>query len=73
VQAPIDAPTDVSVQAILFDVFGTCVDWRSGITRQDVVLGRRLGLSGMDRSAVADSWRALYQSQMEPARNGRQP
>jgi len=60
-------------KALLFDVFGTCVDWRSGIAREGEALGRRLGLQGVDWAAVADAWRARYQPQLETVRSGRRP
>jgi len=60
-------------QALLFDVFGTCVDWRGSITREGEALGRRLGIAGVDWAAVADAWRAQYQPQMETVRSGRRP
>jgi 2-haloacid dehalogenase len=62
-----------SVQALFFDVFGTCVDWRSGIIREGEALGRRLGFVGVDWAAVADAWRAQYQPQMETVRSGQRP
>jgi 2-haloacid dehalogenase len=30
-------------RALLFDVFGTCVDWRSSIIREGRALGDRYG------------------------------
>jgi 2-haloacid dehalogenase len=60
-------------RALLFDVFGTCVDWRSSIIREGMALGGRLDLSEVDWAAVADSWRALYQPQMETVRSGVRP
>jgi 2-haloacid dehalogenase len=60
-------------RALFFDVFGTCVDWRSSIIREGQVLGRRLGLGAVDWAAVADAWRALYQPQMETVRSGARP
>ena len=58
---------------LLFDVFGTCVDWRSGVAREGAALGRRLGLAGVDWEAFADAWRARYQPQMETVRSGQRP
>ncbi len=57
--------------ALLFDVFGTCVDWRSNIASQGEALGRRLGLGEVDWPAFADAWRGLYQPRMETVRSGR--
>ena len=60
-------------KALLFDVFGTCVDWRASVIREGEALGRRLGLSGVDWAAFADAWRGQYQPQMESVRSGRRP
>jgi 2-haloacid dehalogenase len=45
-----------SVQALVFDVFGTCVDWRGSIIRELEAMGRAKGISA-DWSAMADEWR----------------
>jgi 2-haloacid dehalogenase len=60
-------------RALLFDVFGTCVDWRSSIIREGRALGERLRLGGVDWAGVADAWRGLYQPQMERVRSGSRP
>ena len=60
-------------RALFFDVFGTCVDWRSSVIREGEALGRRLGLEGVDWPAFADAWRAQYQPQMETVRSGQRP
>jgi 2-haloacid dehalogenase len=61
------------VKALLFDVFGTCVDWRSSVARAGEELGRRRGIEGVDWAAVADAWRARYQPQLETVRSGARP
>jgi 2-haloacid dehalogenase len=61
------------MKALLFDVFGTCVDWRSSVARAGHDLGRRLGVEGVDWAAVADAWRARYQPQLETVRSGARP
>src|ERR687883_365899 len=48
-------PTD-SLQALVFDVFGTCVDWRGSVIRAGEALGRAKGLN-VDWPALADEWR----------------
>ena len=64
---------DVSgVRALLFDIFGTCVDWRSGITREVGLIAREKGI-GVDGTAFADAWRAKYQPSMEGVRSGQRP
>ena len=54
-----------AVQALLFDVFGTCVDWRGSIEREL----RRRGLP----AELAVEWRREYQPQLETVRSGRRP
>jgi 2-haloacid dehalogenase len=53
------------MRAMLFDVFGTCVDWRTSIMRELA----RFGLP----PRLADAWRAEYQPQLETVRSGRRP
>ncbi|WP_212525672.1 haloacid dehalogenase type II [Actibacterium sp. MT2.3-13A] len=53
------------IQALIFDVFGTCVDWRSSIARE---VTREL--PQVDALAFADAWRAEYQPAMERIRSG---
>jgi 2-haloacid dehalogenase len=57
------------IRVLLFDVFGTCVDWRSSIIGEGEDLNRRRGLD-VDWVAFADAWRAMYQPAMEQVRNG---
>lgn len=60
------------VRALVFDVFGTCVDWRTGVAREAERLLKPLGHT-LDWLAFASAWRALYQPTMEEVRSGRQP
>src|SRR5204863_4844952 len=46
-------------KALLFDVFGTVVDWRGGLIRELIGFGRRRGISA-DWADLADAWRAAY-------------
>jgi 2-haloacid dehalogenase len=64
------AKTDV--QALLFDVFGTVVDWRSSIVEDLSRFGAAKGLKA-DWTAFADDWRGLYQPAMDEVREGRRP
>src|ERR1700752_5020375 len=63
-------PPKANVQALLFDVFGTVVDWRSSIVADLTEFGARKGLKA-DGAAFTDDWRALYQPAMEEVRSGR--
>jgi 2-haloacid dehalogenase len=58
------------VKALLFDVFGTVVDWRTSIIEDLGRFGSERGLT-VDWAAFADDWRALYQPAMEEVRAGR--
>ncbi|MGA9766934.1 MAG: haloacid dehalogenase type II [Rhodomicrobium sp.] len=60
------------VEALFFDVFGTCVDWRTSVIRELKEFGRAKGLR-KDWAAFADSWRAKYEPAMEEVRSGRRP
>jgi 2-haloacid dehalogenase len=58
------------IRALLFDVFGTVVDWRSGVAREaESFLSRYAG--AVDPFVFADAWRAEYQPSMEEVRRGR--
>ena len=60
------------VKALVFDVFGTVVDWRSSVIREGERLGERLGLTA-DWEVFADAWRGEYQPSMEAVRSGDRP
>jgi 2-haloacid dehalogenase len=61
-----------SVRALFFDVFGTVVDWRTGVAREAREVLAPLGYA-LDWIAFADAWRAEYQPAMEEVRSGRRP
>jgi len=65
--------TAPEVDALLFDVFGTVVDWRSGVIREGEALAARKGLPSIDWGQFADAWRARYQPAMEAVRSGQRP
>ena len=58
------------VRALLFDVFGTVVDWRTGIAREAGMFLAERGID-IDPFVFADAWRAQYQPNMESVRDGR--
>ena len=47
----------LKVKALLFDVFGTVVDWRTGIAREVESVAKKNNIS-LDPFDFADSWRA---------------
>jgi 2-haloacid dehalogenase len=65
--------TDLSgVRALTFDVFGTGVDWRSGVAAEARRVGALNGVDG-DWERLADAWRALYMPSMDRVRSGELP
>jgi len=60
-------------KALAFDVFGTVVDWRSGIAREAAPLLDGLGRTDITPEAFADGWRARYQPAMARVRSGDRP
>jgi 2-haloacid dehalogenase len=61
------------VQALLFDTFGTVVDWRSGVARELAPFFARHGRGDLDAHVLADAWRAQYQPAMQQVRSGARP
>ena len=64
--------TPLGVKALVFDVFGTVVDWRASIIREGELLGERKGYN-VDWGVFADRWRAGYGPSMNRVRNGELP
>jgi 2-haloacid dehalogenase len=60
------------VRALFFDVFGTLVDWRSGVAREAERVLAPFG-HAIDWPAFADAWRDEYQPSMDEVRSGRVP
>jgi FMN phosphatase YigB (HAD superfamily) len=63
-------PALADVQALVFDVFGTVVDWRGGVARESAAFLARYAPSA-DPAAFADAWRRRYSPAMEEVRSGR--
>jgi 2-haloacid dehalogenase len=65
--------TDTSqIKAVLFDVFGTVVDWRGSCIAELTAFGTARGLTA-DWVRMTDQWRGLYQPSMEAVRSGKRP
>jgi 2-haloacid dehalogenase len=62
----------ISVKALVFDVFGTVVDWRTSVALDIEQLGRRKGFT-VDGPKFADAWRAGYGPSMDRVRRGDLP
>jgi len=65
-------PELASVKALVFDTFGTVVDWRTSVTQEVDALAKRKGLT-VDGAAFADAWRAGYGPSMNRVRTGELP
>jgi 2-haloacid dehalogenase len=61
-----------SVKALVFDTFGTVVDWRTSVSHEVAELARQKGLN-VDAEKFADAWRAGYGPSMNRVRTGELP
>ncbi len=61
-----------TVKALVFDVFGTVVDWRSSVAAEVRQLAVTKGLT-IDGEKFADAWRAGYAPSMNRVRTGELP
>ncbi len=60
--------SDVSgVKALVFDVFGTVVDWRSSLIAEFIQWGATRGINA-DWTALVDGWRGAYVASMDDVR-----
>lgn len=66
------APGIVAVKALVFDTFGTVVDWRGSIIAEGKAWEKTKGLS-IDWGRFADRWRAGYAPSMDKVRRGEMP
>lgn len=62
-----------SVTYVIFDVYGTVVDWRSSVIAEARALGERKGIEGVDWEAFTDVWKAAYRPSMDEVNAGRRP
>ena len=62
----------MSVKALVFDVFGTVVDWRSSVIEQLQTFGREKGIT-VHWEAFVDDWKSCYRPGMDAVREGRLP
>lgn len=62
----------VGVKALVFDVFGTVVDWRGSLIDELSAWGRARGLAA-DWTGLVDAWRAAYAPSMDRVRRGELP
>ena len=57
------------IKALLFDVFGTVVDWRTSVINECLELEKNTGIKG-DWLKLTDMWRQNYMPSMDKVRNG---
>ncbi|MEM6942287.1 MAG: haloacid dehalogenase type II, partial [Pseudomonadota bacterium] len=62
----------MKIEAAIFDVFGTCVDWRRGVAEAAAPVFAAKGIA-TDAHIFADAWRAEYQPAMETIRRDGRP
>lgn len=67
-----DPPALVPVRALLFDTFGTVVDWRGSLLADVADFGRRRGIAA-DWTRLVDGWSADDDPSMDRVRRGGQP
>lgn len=60
------------IRALVFDVFGTVVDWRTSVARDVEAVARRKGVT-VDGAGFADAWRAAYAPNMNRVRTRELP
>ena len=65
-------PAPVEVKALVFDTFGTVVDWRSSVADEIAALAKQKGVA-VDGAKFADAWRAGYGPSMNRVRTGELP
>jgi 2-haloacid dehalogenase len=61
-----------NVKALVFDVFGTVVDWRGSVLRELEAMGRAKGVAA-DWAGFVDDWRRGYQPSLQRVRSGELP
>src|SRR6266540_2247461 len=65
-------PQPGSVKAVVFDVFGTVVDWRTSVGREVEEVAKRKNMV-LDGAKFAAAWRAGYGPSMNRVRTGELP
>jgi 2-haloacid dehalogenase len=61
------------IKALVHDVFGTVVDWRSAVTADGEALAARMGIANVDWQQFADEWRGAYAPSMNRVRTDELP
>lgn len=69
---PLPGGPFANVKLLVFDTFGTVVDWRSVVIEEGQALSKARGFS-LDWAAFADEWRGAYAPSMDRVRKGDLP
>ena len=67
-----EAKTAVMPKALIFDTFGTVVDWRGSIIEEGKAWNKAKGVD-IDWASFADKWREGYGPSMDKVRKGELP
>jgi len=65
------ATEPIDVQALIFDIFGTVVDWRTSLIDDLTAYAAKRGLAG-DWTGLVDAWRQAYVPSMDAVRKNPQ-
>src|SRR5258708_32831797 len=57
-----------NIKALVFDVFGTVVDWRTSLIDELTAFGKQRNITA-DWTALVDAWREAYAPSMNEVRN----
>jgi 2-haloacid dehalogenase len=64
--------TNLKVKALVFDTFGTVVDWRGSMIAEGMTWGKAKGLN-IDWAKFTDAWHNAYPAAMDKVRKGEIP
>lgn len=62
-----------NISIVIFDVYGTVVDWRAGVIAEAQALAKKKGIEGVDWAAFTDAWKDAYRPTMDEVNAGKRP
>ena len=71
--SPLPRPDLAGVKAIVFDTFGSVVDWRGSLIADLGGWAAERGIGAADWAGLVDAWRAAYAPSMDRVRKGELP
>lgn len=71
-QVSVQGSRKYGVKALVFDMFGTVLDWRPSVARESEKILKPLGYN-IDWLEFATAWRREYDPSMAPIRDGKRP